>query len=364
MGYNPLTRSKHNMFDIASLLQKAIRRGDAERAGYAAYELFGSYETFLWKRLFVVSSEDTWGVVTKEIMDLYKKHAQANAGKKGYDKDPTYASEAVDLLCKSKKSRDACYFACNFILSNNMGDGTEGSVDTALEIASQTSYGGYQTSLFESASQKDMVAAKIAEAIINLDMENTGAAVREMMYTDESYLWKVFRYTDRKISGGILEDEINALQDADLYVNRTKKPDERDPIFISKAVMNMMYYGSGKYDTVCSEESIQYQGMIDWSGKESISIAECRLPDGIIPEYVYDVHTIKGKRNGATDWGMNLVENDALCPFQKAFFEEGSWEMRYDYKHEHGLCSEKEYQMSLEYRKTHESNPSHILLES
>ena len=43
MAYNLETRSGHNMFTMASLLQKAIRRGDKERAGYAAMELFGSY---------------------------------------------------------------------------------------------------------------------------------------------------------------------------------------------------------------------------------------------------------------------------------------------------------------------------------
>lgn len=33
MAYNLETRSGHNMFTMASLLQKAIRRGDKERAG-------------------------------------------------------------------------------------------------------------------------------------------------------------------------------------------------------------------------------------------------------------------------------------------------------------------------------------------
>ena len=362
MGYNPTTRSGHNMFDMASLLQKAIRRGDAERAGYAAYELFGSYDTMLWKRLLVVSSEDTWGVVTKEIYSLLNKHAVANSGYKGYAKDPTYVSEAVDLLCRCKKSRDACYYACNFILSNNVGDGLQGSEETARAIIEETMVDGEQANLFIDITGRDMVASTLVESIINFDMENSGAALRELMYTDNPFIWRALRYADNQISGGLMQDEITALEKTDSFVNKKKAPNERDPIFISKATMNLMYYGCGKYETVCSEDSIDYQQLIDWSGKESISIAECVLPDGIIPEYVYDVHTLKGKRKGATDWGMNLVENDALSPFQKAFFEEGSWQLRYDYKHEHGLCSEKEYQMSLEYRKTHESNPSYKLI--
>ncbi len=53
MAYRLETRSGHNMFTMASLLQKAIRRGDKERAGYAAMELFGScyYGTYVrWLR--------------------------------------------------------------------------------------------------------------------------------------------------------------------------------------------------------------------------------------------------------------------------------------------------------------------------
>jgi len=79
-------------------------------------------------------------------------------------------------------------------------------------------------------------------------------------------------------------------------------------------------------------------------------------------QYVFDVHTIQGKRAGHTDWEMNLVENDALRPFQKAFFEEGSWALRYDYKHRTGICTEGEYLESLEYRKTHEANPAKTIL--
>ena len=84
MAYsNPTTKSGHNMFEMLSLLQKAIRRGDAERAGFAAYELFGGYDSLLWKRLFVVSAEDCWGVLTKELDALRKKHLAINPDKKG-----------------------------------------------------------------------------------------------------------------------------------------------------------------------------------------------------------------------------------------------------------------------------------------
>lgn len=87
MAYNLETRSGHNMFTMASLLQKAIRRGDKERAGYAAMELFGSYHSMLWNRIMTVSCEDCWGILAKEIVALRYTDDVRNRNRKGYEKD-------------------------------------------------------------------------------------------------------------------------------------------------------------------------------------------------------------------------------------------------------------------------------------
>ena len=110
MAYNLETRSGHNMFTMASLLQKAIRRGDKERAGYAAMELFGSYHSMLWNRIMTVSCEDCWGILAKEIVALRYTDDVRNRNRKGYEKDTQYVSEAITLLCDAKKSRDASIF--------------------------------------------------------------------------------------------------------------------------------------------------------------------------------------------------------------------------------------------------------------
>ena len=36
MGYNMITKNGHNFFEMAAMLQNAIRRADYQRAGYAA----------------------------------------------------------------------------------------------------------------------------------------------------------------------------------------------------------------------------------------------------------------------------------------------------------------------------------------
>lgn len=126
MAYQLITsRNKQNMYDMASMLQKAIRRCDFERAGYAAYELFGEFHTFLWKRLIVTSAEDCYGIMTKEIIGLKLADDTVNKGKKGYDKDPLFVAKAITLLCMARKNRDACYVACNFMTAGDILDPSE-----------------------------------------------------------------------------------------------------------------------------------------------------------------------------------------------------------------------------------------------
>ena len=115
MGYEIKTKSGHNFFDMASLLQKAIRRNDYERAGYAASELYPKYAGYLWRRLLIISAEDCYGVITKEIIAL----KQAEEAMKKPGEESIFISKAIVLLCMAKKNRDADYFACNLMHSDN-----------------------------------------------------------------------------------------------------------------------------------------------------------------------------------------------------------------------------------------------------
>ena len=125
MAYDLITRNGHNMYDMASMLQKAIRRNDVERASYAGYQLFGNFHTYLWKRLVVISAEDCYGIITKEIIALKLADDEVNKGKKGYNKDPLFVAKAIVLLCMARKNRDACYVACNFMLPDKILDESE-----------------------------------------------------------------------------------------------------------------------------------------------------------------------------------------------------------------------------------------------
>jgi len=96
--------------EVASALQKAIRRGDARLAGYWAVELFETgYHAYLWRRLFTISAEDCAGIITKEIAALYQGFQMVNERRAPHEvaKGRIFIAKAVILLSLAAKSRDA-----------------------------------------------------------------------------------------------------------------------------------------------------------------------------------------------------------------------------------------------------------------
>lgn len=111
----------YDFFEVASAMQKAIRRADAAVAGYFALELWESgYRDYVWKRLYTISAEDCYGLITSEIEALWQGHELVN---KGADKPKgrIFVSKAVLLLCSVRKSRDADHLQ-NFIYDREMVD--------------------------------------------------------------------------------------------------------------------------------------------------------------------------------------------------------------------------------------------------
>ncbi|GMV83929.1 MAG: hypothetical protein AMXMBFR7_51130 [Planctomycetota bacterium] len=100
------TTRGYSLLEVASALQKAIRRSDAKLAGYWAIELFESgYQAYLWRRLLTISAEDCWGVITHEVEALYRSWAIIHKQKSGGGR--IFAAKAVILLSQARKCRDA-----------------------------------------------------------------------------------------------------------------------------------------------------------------------------------------------------------------------------------------------------------------
>lgn len=104
----------YDFFEVSSAMQKAIRRADVAVAGFFALELWTSgYKDYVWKRLFTISAEDCYGIVTQEIEALWQGHELVNK-KAAEPKGRIFVSKAVLLLCECRKNRDADHLQ-NFI---------------------------------------------------------------------------------------------------------------------------------------------------------------------------------------------------------------------------------------------------------
>lgn len=123
------TQRGYDFYEVASALQKAIRRSDTKVAGYFALELFPTYHQYVWKRLLTVSAEDCYGpMITQEVKALHDSFLFVNKGKKR-DRigGRIFISKAVILLCGWKHNRDAD------LLSNYVYDKKHGVDDELIE---------------------------------------------------------------------------------------------------------------------------------------------------------------------------------------------------------------------------------------
>jgi replication-associated recombination protein RarA len=103
----PPTKGGYDFGEVASLLQKSLRRGDVVLASRAMNELFPQYTNYAWNRLMTVSAEDCAGVITTEIVALYDAWSKVNTGKGLKDKGRIFLAKAIVLLATAKHSRDA-----------------------------------------------------------------------------------------------------------------------------------------------------------------------------------------------------------------------------------------------------------------
>lgn len=115
------TINGYDFFECASAMQKAIRRADVRAGGFFALELWTSgYRDYVWRRLFTISAEDCFGLITQEIEALWQGHELVNKTAKE-PKGRIFVSKAVILLCECRKSRDADHLQ-NFVYDKELCD--------------------------------------------------------------------------------------------------------------------------------------------------------------------------------------------------------------------------------------------------
>lgn len=101
------TRDGYNMFEVASALQKSIRRGEVEEAMFWAAELDQSgLGEYLWKRLRIIASEDIGladPMACVIVRSLYDNWTELR--RKPQKSEREFIVHAVAHLCLAPKSR-------------------------------------------------------------------------------------------------------------------------------------------------------------------------------------------------------------------------------------------------------------------
>ena len=280
MAYEMLTRSGRNFYEVTSVMQNSIRKGEYEIAGHCVWELLPKYESYLRKRFLVISAEDCFGIITKEILNLSKTEGSENV------------ERALSLLCRGKKNRDADYFVCNL-----MRDGNLKSFD------------------------KEIIGKGLVTAIQDMDVRAAGEYSYELFGRNRKYLWKILEeYATRKAPH--LSSEFSALHEANESVTKPNM----ETIFVAKAIV-LLWTEKEKTEDVLSVPEIRFDGVLNPSEVEIIKRVEnCQRVDGLFPEWAYNWHTYHGKYKLRRD-AVHAISNDQniLTPLEENLFDDCTW---------------------------------------
>lgn len=284
MAQNLYTKNGHNMFEISSLIQKAIRRGDREFACYAASEMEHSYRPYLWKRLFVTSAEDCFDLVTSDVLRCKTEDDKA--------RDNENLSKAVSILVDARKNRDADYFACNLLYSRYKKDYPCG--------------GNVQT---RHGHDVERLSHIFVEELLNCNDENVGYLANEIRLWYRGLFWVCVKNACDKLNYSKLTNEILSLKKVDLA---QKMNDASTTIYLCKAMTSIMKFV--KYgEDVFAHSQPNFYDINDYQARR------------IIPQYTYDCHTIIGKNRGLTDDDFIISEQQCLTPHQEGDYDNLEW---------------------------------------
>lgn len=283
-----ITKHGYNMYEVSSMLQKAIRRSNNDDAIFAVRELASFNKNLAWSRLKTVSAEDCIDFTTSAIL--------------GGNIDIECATIA---LTNARKSRDSDYFACNLL---NSRDRIEIPFDTSNQFPTKNGHG------------IDDVKKSLEKAITETptDFKLIGYCANELMVRYRKNLWRVLIPLGNTFPQ--LAADVKMLRDVDMEQVGSKN---ESSIFVAKAIMDILktrIFGKEFFKDVIIP------------AHEPIEVNYKR----IIPDYVFDCHTAKGKYLGRTKKDFVKTEQESLCPLTKCLFDECSWD-RYFYLEANGF---------------------------
>ena len=283
----------------------------------------------MWNRLLTISSEDCFGIITREIAALI----QADSIMNGKDSDEnsylTFIARAITILCAARNNRDADYVALNYLWGN-----PKLSEDELLAFAGHP--GTDESVATKNGYTVDDMIAMLHLSICQSDVPHASYAALELYPLFRKQMWNQMLAISDKDCHGVITEEIMALCSSDDKVNRKKSVDATNMLFIAKAIIllsmarknpNANYISCNSLWTDSAMSKEEFLASIDSSLVEHLMRSDFRFQ---IPDYVFDVHTYRGKRNGKTQLDFLIEENAALNPKQTGLFDNGNYREYYD----------------------------------
>ena len=305
-----ISRNGHSIFEISSLIQKALRRSDTRMALYASAEMLPKYRNYLWKRLLTVSAEDCHDMVTSKIMNLHDKD---KCGSGGWNNSTL--ENALSILLTARKNRDADYMACNLFNSRDKREfGTEYGTDSF--DPKSTTKNGHNLYFLKEVFDRSIDTG---------DYDNAGYSANEIRVYYPNFCWDMIVRKASSFGFPELLSEVVALKSADKLTNF-----DNTLLFRSKAIVLMI--GVKKNGLSCYKD--------DDSPEEYVNLSDAPTERLRLPDYVFDCHTYIGKSRGKTKRDFVKAEQEALIPRKEGEFDSSSWE-RFFYMSEHGFWTDE-----------------------
>jgi hypothetical protein len=337
-----LTKNKFSMFEVRSLLQKAIRRNDVPWAGWAVRELIPYWTNVVNSCLLTVACEDIGACVTSDLL------LDVGAASKG---NPVHHFlKATLMLCASEKSRDTdnfIYVSAPFITGDEIEN--YAMTDDDREFATN-SLNRYKTakcfpsskeeylfgtySIQETTSQKAVPQA-LFETPVTTDFGDVVCCDQDDEIDAIAILRAALRSGDKRMAGWACcfldsHRQVGSAWDTVLpHVNNL-------PLLVKEEVLanyRSSGYGGAKkprQECSCCLQLLKVVFMV-CAPNDSYAPAAAITDDDVneymksipkpiepvplkLPAYVFDIHTIKGKMEGKTKNDFLFTENAALTP--------------------------------------------------
>ena len=280
MGFQLVTKTGRNFYEVTSIMQNAIRKGDYDVAGYAMWELTGKYTPYLKKRLLIIAAEDLYGVINKEIEALCVI---------GTDEA---LSKALSLMCEAKKNRDADFVVCNLMYEPN--------------LAGEDSH---------------ILEQMLTTAIRKFDIVSAGNLAGELFQKNRKSFWRAIKSL-AEVYYPYLVNEIDSLARCNEMMT---KPAE-ETIFGAKAMV-LMWTKRDPIEGLLGHDSMDFYKLLPYDSiKIPKPIDECPKIQGYFPDCYYNWHTQHGKYDLLRDT-VHAIENNQrlLTPLEPNLFDDCSW---------------------------------------